>query len=70
MNAGAHGSCTEKILESCTIFDAQRKEVVTLQNKDLGFTYRHCNLDPLNHVVLSARFRLKPDVREVIEKHT
>jgi UDP-N-acetylmuramate dehydrogenase len=70
MNAGAHGSCVEKILESCTIYDATTSKVVELKNRELEFTYRHCMLDPLKHVVLSAKFRLKPDVREVIEQHT
>ena len=70
MNAGAHGSCVQNILESCTIFDAKLGKTVKLENKDLDFTYRHCNLDPLTQVVLSARFKLRPDVREVIEKNT
>lgn len=70
MNAGAHHSCVENILESCTIYDAVQGKIVKIENKDLGFTYRHCNLDPLKHVVLSARFKLKPDVRETIERNT
>jgi UDP-N-acetylmuramate dehydrogenase len=70
MNAGAHGSCVQNILESATIFDAEERRIYTLKNEELGFSYRHCNLDSAKHIVLSARFKLTPDVRETIEMHT
>jgi len=70
MNAGAHGSCMANIIESVTILDTQKGEVLTLANSDLGFEYRRCNLDPARHVVLSARFRLTQERPEVIEANT
>jgi UDP-N-acetylmuramate dehydrogenase len=70
MNAGAHGSCVQNIFESCRVYDAEQNKIVTMTGEELGFVYRNCKLNPLKQVVLSARFRLKPDVREVIEKNT
>lgn len=72
MNAGAHGSCMSNLIETVTIFDTEKAEIVTLRNEDIGFVYRRCNLDPSKHVVLSARFRLtdeRPDVIEANIKH-
>jgi UDP-N-acetylmuramate dehydrogenase len=44
--------------------------VLTLPNSALGFEYRHCNLDPSRHVVLSARFRLTEAPPAIIEANT
>jgi UDP-N-acetylmuramate dehydrogenase len=68
MNAGAHGSCMANIVEEVTIFDTKNANVMKLPGSALGFQYRHCNLDPSVHVVLSARFRLNSDRREAIEE--
>ncbi len=70
MNAGAHGSCIANVLEDVTVFDSAKNDIVQLANTDLHFSYRRCNLDPARHVVLSAKFRLTADVREVIEQNT
>jgi UDP-N-acetylmuramate dehydrogenase len=67
MNAGAHGSCIANVLESATIFDTQKRDVITLSNQELGFQYRRSKIDPDLHIVLSARFRLKPDKQEEVE---
>ncbi len=67
MNAGAHGSCMSNLIETVTIFDTKKEEVVTLRNEELGFVYRKCNLNPAEHVVLSARFRLTDERPEIIE---
>ncbi|MBS2002695.1 MAG: UDP-N-acetylmuramate dehydrogenase [Candidatus Obscuribacterales bacterium] len=72
MNAGAHGSCMSNLIETVTIFDTEKEEIITLANDEIGFVYRRCNLDPAKHVVLSARFRLtdeRPDVIEANIKH-
>jgi UDP-N-acetylmuramate dehydrogenase len=70
MNAGAHGSQISAILESATVLDSKSGQVSVLSNSDLGFQYRRCALDPMRHVVLSARFRMPADVPEEIEKRT
>jgi UDP-N-acetylmuramate dehydrogenase len=67
MNAGAHGSSMSNLVETVTIFDMKKSEIVTLRNEELGFVYRKCNLDPARHVVLSARFRLKDERPEIID---
>lgn len=68
MNAGAHGSCIAEVLESATVFDTKKWDVVTMSNEELGFQYRKSKIDPAVHIVLSARFRLKPDRAELIEE--
>jgi UDP-N-acetylmuramate dehydrogenase len=70
MNAGAHSSCMANTIESVTIMDTETGEVLTLPNSALGFEYRHCNLDPSRHVVLSARFRLTEAPPAIIEANT
>ncbi len=70
MNAGAHHSCIANILESATIYDAKKRTISTLTNSDLNFEYRRCVLDPAEHVVLSARFRMNPDKADVIQEIT
>lgn len=67
MNAGAHNSCMSNLIETVTIFDTEKSEIVTLANEEIGFVYRKCNLDPAKHVVLSARFRLSDERPEVID---
>lgn len=66
MNAGAHGSAINKIVESATIFDATTHDLVELPAEKLGFAYRHSAIDPEKHIVVAARFRLTPDDPEKI----
>ncbi len=69
MNAGAHGSCTANILESVTVFDTKKWQLVTLSNADLNFAYRKSEIDPESQIVLSARFRLpKGEAAAIIEQ--
>jgi UDP-N-acetylmuramate dehydrogenase len=70
MNAGAHGSQMSAILETAKVLDSQTGEVSVLTNDEIAFQYRKCALDPHRHVVLSARFRMPPDVPEEIERRT
>lgn len=67
MNAGAHGSCMANIIESVTIYDTTMNQLRTLSNKDLAFQYRKSILDPNKQIVLSARLKMKPDVKANIE---
>lgn len=69
MNAGAHGSSISAVTESVTIFDTTAWKVVTLSGDELGFEYRRSAIDPERHIVLSSRYKLKPDNAEnIIEK--
>jgi UDP-N-acetylmuramate dehydrogenase len=70
MNAGAHGSCMANIIDSVTIYDTKAGEIKTLTNAELDFQYRKCNLDPGNHVVLSARLRMTEEQPEKIQNRT
>jgi UDP-N-acetylmuramate dehydrogenase len=70
MNAGAHGSCMAEITESVTVFDTVSWKLVTLSKADLGFEYRKSKIDPNTQVVVSARYRLRPDVAENIQART
>jgi UDP-N-acetylmuramate dehydrogenase len=70
MNAGAHGSEMSAILETAQILDSETGKVTEMTNEELGFQYRRCLLNPLRHVVLSARFRMPSDVPEKIEAQT
>lgn len=70
MNAGAHGSCIANVLESVTIFDTKSWNIITLKNADLAFGYRFSNIDSDTQIVLSARFRLSMDCKEIIEEKT
>lgn len=67
MNAGAHGSQMEKIVESVLIYDSKERKIVELTPSELEFKYRRCALDPKVHVVLSAKLRLTADRPEEIE---
>ncbi|HEY9790155.1 MAG TPA: UDP-N-acetylmuramate dehydrogenase [Candidatus Obscuribacterales bacterium] len=70
MNAGAHGSCMSEITESVTIYDAASGKLQTLTQEELGFEYRRSKLDPNTQIVVSSRYRLKPDVAENIQEQT
>lgn len=70
MNAGAHGSCFSEVLESATIFDIEKWNVITLNKEELGFEYRKSRINPQTQIVVSAKFRLKPDNAEMIKQNT
>lgn len=67
MNAGAHGSAMENVIESVQVFDSTERKIVELSAADLEFKYRRCALDPAKHVVLSAKLRLKAERPDEIE---
>lgn len=70
MNAGAHGSCMAEITESITVFDTCSWQLVTLSKEELAFTYRSSRVDPSTQVVVSSRYRLKPDIADNIIERT
>lgn len=58
MNGGAYGGEVKDILVDCDVV-LRSGELVTLQNADLHYTYRHSEL-PEGAIVVSARFRGQP----------
>lgn len=70
MNAGAHGSSISAILKTALVLDSETGTVKEMTNDELKFQYRRCLLDPLKHVVLSAKFIMPQDKPELIEART
>ncbi|OGU05762.1 MAG: UDP-N-acetylenolpyruvoylglucosamine reductase [Geobacteraceae bacterium GWC2_58_44] len=65
MNAGAHGDETLRRVESLTTL--RHGEIVVQKGGDLSFGYRYLKLHP-GEIVVSARLRLEPAERRVIEE--
>lgn len=65
MNAGAYGGELCQVIESVEVMD-QDGNVKILNNAQLGFSYRHSNLQNTGDIVLSATLRLKKDEPEAI----
>lgn len=66
MNAGAHGSSTSQILETVTVLNLKKWKTETLTPKDIRFGYRFSTINPLEQIVISAKFRMLPDTEEAI----
>ena len=58
MNGGAYGGEVKDILIDCDVV-LRDGSLVTLQNADLGYTYRHSEL-PEGAIVVAARFKGRP----------
>ena len=65
MNGGAYGGEVKDILVDCDVV-LRSGELVTLQNADLGYTYRHSEL-PEGAIVVSARFKGRAGEPEAIQ---
>ncbi|MUG72601.1 UDP-N-acetylmuramate dehydrogenase [Paenibacillus validus] len=65
MNAGAHGSDVSRILQRAEVL-LPRGELVTLQNEDLAYAYRHSILQTNPGIVTEAEFRLRYGDRKEI----
>jgi UDP-N-acetylmuramate dehydrogenase len=65
MNAGAWGKKIEDFVENVTVMD-YNGEVITLEKKDMGFTYRHADLRGM--IVLECVFKLVKRERGNIRK--
>lgn len=66
MNAGAHGSSTNQILEGVTILNLKTLSIETLTPKDIQFGYRVSTINPQEQIVLSAKFRMISDTEAAI----
>ncbi|MBO5702606.1 MAG: UDP-N-acetylmuramate dehydrogenase [Clostridia bacterium] len=68
MNAGAYGGQVSDVLESCTVFDAEKREVYTLAKEEMNLSYRHSILsENKNLICLGATFTLKEGKKEEID---
>ena len=67
MNAGAHAQSISDSLVSVCVFDMNKKEVLVIDKKDLGFAYRKSVLQKKPYVLLSAEFDLKKADKAQIE---
>lgn len=65
MNGGAYGGEVKDVLVDCDVV-LRDGRLVTLNNADLGYTYRHSEL-PEGAVVVSARFKGQPGEPEAIQ---
>lgn len=68
MNASAHNQSISDFLVSACVFDMQRKEILVLSKKELGFDYRTSILQKSPYVLLSAEFDLKKTDRAQIQE--
>jgi UDP-N-acetylmuramate dehydrogenase len=68
MNAGAQGSCIAEILVSGTVLNLTTLEIEDWDKSKFNFVYRHSALDPHKHLLISAKFQLKPDDKDAIRK--
>lgn len=66
-NAGAYGTCIADILFDIELFSPTEGLYID-KNEALGFSYRHSRLKASDEIVLSARFKLKPDSAEKLSE--
>lgn len=58
-NIAAYGQQVADTLDHITVFNAKTRDINTIKNKELGFTYRNSNLQNHNNlIVLTATFKL------------
>jgi len=65
-NAGAFGSCIDRVLERLKVLDWQGQEHI-FPRKDLTFSYRSCLL-PREGVIVEADFRLSQEEAEMVQE--
>lgn len=66
MNAGAHSSSTNQILETAIVLDIKNWKLETLTPTDIKFGYRMSDINPNEKIVLGAKFRMTPDTESAI----
>lgn len=67
MNAGAYGGEIAHVLVSAQLLTPDG-EIITVENRDLKFGYRHSMIQTAGAIVISAKFALKPGIYEVIKQ--
>ncbi len=58
MNAGAYGSQISDVLASAECYDLKKNEIITFDNEEMLFSYRHSRCKDEKLVILSATFQL------------
>lgn len=66
MNAGAYGNEIKDVIESVDVL-IDNKEVVTLSNKEMEFSYRHSVITNTNNIVLGAVISLEKGNKDDIK---
>lgn len=70
MNAGAYGGETAQVLESCTLFDTEKSEILTLMRDEMELSYRHSIFSNNKKLIcISADFVLKEGKKEEIDTY-
>ena len=68
MNASAHKQCISDNLIKVKVFDTEKKEVIELPKKELGFSYRTSILQSKPYILLDTEFELKKGNKEEIKQ--
>lgn len=68
MNASAHAQSISDFLTSISVFDMNKKEVLTIKKQALDFAYRTSILQKMPYILLSAEFELKKADKSKIEE--
>ncbi|MDX2085286.1 MAG: UDP-N-acetylmuramate dehydrogenase [Candidatus Melainabacteria bacterium] len=73
MNAGAMGQDTAAVVQQVLLYNFQTGSLEQWTPEQLGFRYRHSNIDPHYHVVLAADLNFQPgdpaQIRALIDKN-
>ncbi len=67
MNAGAYGGEMKDVIKTVTVYNCDRSEVITLDNKAMDFGYRHSIIKDKPYIVLSAIIKLNVGNHDKIE---
>ena len=68
MNAGAYGGEVVQVLESCTVYDAEKCEILTLSKDEMELSYRHSILsENKKYICIRATFALKEGNKDEID---
>lgn len=68
MNAGAYGGEFKDVVLSVTAYD-ENKGICILRNEEIGFRYRHTNIEDNNNIVFSVKFIFKKSDKRLIEEY-
>lgn len=68
MNASAHGQAISDTIVEAKIYDLEKKEIRTLNKKELNFEYRNSVLMNKKLILLEATFKLKKSSKIEIEE--
>ncbi len=68
MNASAHNQSISDTFVSAKVYDLENKEVKIIEKCEMGFSYRHSNLQNGKFVLLEAEFELNESSFEKIQE--